>query len=133
MKTWDDELQENIESGHSAGDNPDAQAYRAVFKALEKEPPFTLPPAFAHRVMRRIEAQEQKRSLWRELRALAAGILLMVVALGVTVYLTGFRPELGVLKGAKPYLSFIAFGIVFIALLHWIDRRFISRQGQNAA
>lgn len=133
MNTHDDEqLQQNIESGHDMDDSADAHAYRAVFQALEKKPEFTLPAGFASKVMQKIEAREQKRSIWRELRALAAGIVLMVLALGVTIYLTGFKPELGVLNAARPYLNFIIFGIAFISLLNWIDRRFINRPHSSA-
>ena len=48
MKSYEEELQNKIESGASGEDNGlDARAYREVFRALEKEPGYNLPSTFA--------------------------------------------------------------------------------------
>jgi len=128
MKNWEEALQQNIESGQSVDNGPDAQAYRVVFDALKKEPEYALPPAFARRVMQKIEISQKQRFSMREIRAVAAAVFLMIVTLAVTIYMTGVKPALGVLNGVLPYWGFIVFAISFIGLLHWLDRRFIVRK-----
>jgi sterol desaturase/sphingolipid hydroxylase (fatty acid hydroxylase superfamily) len=128
MKNWEEALQQNIESGQSGDNGPDAQAYRAVFEALQKEPEYTLPPAFARQIMQKIEIRQKQRLSIREVRAVALAMFLMVAALGFTIYMTGVKPALGVLNGVKPYWGFIVFALSFIGLLHWLDRRFIIRK-----
>src|SRR5689334_5997988 len=126
MKNWEEELQQNIESGQSTDNGPDAQAYRTVFDALQKEPQYALPAGFARRVMQKIEIREKRRLSFRERRAVALAVFLMVIALAVTIYMTGVKPALGVLNGVSPHWAFIVFAISFIGFLHWLDRRFIA-------
>jgi len=128
MKNWEEELQQNIESGQPGDNGPDAQAYRAVFDALQKEPEYALPPAFARRVMQRIEVRQKQRFTLLEVRAIAAAAFLMVAVLAVSIYMTGVKSALGVLTEVKPYWGFIVFAVSFIALLHWLDRRFVTRR-----
>jgi uncharacterized membrane protein YidH (DUF202 family) len=76
-------------------------------------------------VLEKIEAKKEQ-SATRELVWLAVGIFLMVVSLGVTFYITGFKPEVAFLSAFRPYVGLLAFGVGFIALLNWVDRRFIT-------
>lgn len=129
MKTnWEEEMQQNVESGQPVDNGPDEQAYRAVFNALQKEPGYILPPAFARRVMQKIEVRQKQRLTFREVRAVVVAVFLMVTVLALTIYLTGIEPALGVLAKVKPYWGFIGFALSFIGLLHWLDRRFITRR-----
>jgi len=128
MKNWEEELQQNIESGQSEDNGPDAQAYRAVFDALRKEPEYTLPPAFARKVMQKIEIRQKQRFSFWEVRLVALVAFLMITALIVTLYLTGTKPSWSVLNGVRPYWGFIVFAVSFVGLLHWLDRKFIIRK-----
>jgi len=128
MKNWEEELQQNIESGKPVDISPDAQAYRTVFEALQKEAGYTLPPGFARRVLQKIEIREKQRLSLREIRAVILAVFLMIIVLAITIYMTGVKPALGVLIDVSPYWGFIAFAIGFVGLLHWLDRKFIIRQ-----
>jgi sterol desaturase/sphingolipid hydroxylase (fatty acid hydroxylase superfamily) len=128
MTNWEDELQQNIESGQPVDNGPDAQAYRAVFEAIQKEPEYVLPPGFARRVMQNIEIREKRWLSVREVRAVALAVFLMIAALAVTIYMTGVKPALGILNQVQPYWGFILFAISFVALLNWLDRKFIIRR-----
>ena len=126
MKNWEEELQQNIESGQPVDNGPDAQSYRAVFDALKKQPEYTLPSGFARRVLQKIEIREKQRLSVREVRAVVLAGVFMILSLAVTIYMTGLKPALGVLNGVQPYWGFIVFALSFIGLLHWLDRRFIT-------
>lgn len=121
----DDELQGKFESGKNVGgDNPDAQAYHKVFRALGKEP-FQLHPDFAIRVLNRFESarsSESKDMVW-----LAVGIFLCIGAYVVAVVLTDFEISLPGFDFLKSYAGLFVFGAVFVMALQWLDRKFIRR------
>jgi hypothetical protein len=126
----EEELQGRLEAGeHIAG--KDALAYRRVFDVLEREPDFRLPVNFADTVMDQIEA---KRESHKEYFLIGGGILFFVVAAvivsfksGLTFSLEAFRFQtgLGAFRFVKDYLGLLFFGIAFIGILQWMDRRFI--------
>ncbi len=58
---------------------------------------------------------------------LYAGLIAFVVAAGITIFLTGFKINLGVLKFISSYPGLIVFGALFILALQWIDRRFVKK------
>jgi hypothetical protein len=127
MNRDEEKLQEKIEANNGFDDgNPDTQAYRKVFRALEKPPHYALSDAFADKILHRVEAKE-KRSLQVAYAWLVAGILLLIGACAAAVVLTGFTFEAGFLRSMAGYRGLLAFGLAFVLLLHWVDRRLIHR------
>ncbi|MBN8576044.1 MAG: hypothetical protein J0L66_03840 [Cytophagales bacterium] len=121
----DEELQKQVESGkHSQQE--DSEAYRHVFKALKKEPAFYVSLPFADRVLARIARREEQR----DLRWLALGIFLSVIALVVTLALTKTW-TIGVFSFISGYPGLIVFGIAFIVLLQWVDRKLIRKRSDE--
>lgn len=122
MKLTDEELQNRIEKGHAA-DNLDASAYQRVFDALKKEPAFVLPSSFSDNVIKRIEIakpEASKDNFW-----LGLGIFGFVLSAVITVVLTGFKFNAGAFKFLSGYPGLFVFGISFILLLQYFDRKFI--------
>lgn len=122
MKLADEELQNQIEKG-LAIDGEDASAYKKIFSALKKEPSFVLPASFSDAIVKRIEMEKPQTStdnLW-----LGLGISGFVIAAIITIILTGFNPGAGAFKFLSGYAGLFAFGIVFILLLNFFDKKFI--------
>lgn len=119
----EEELQHKIESGEPLG-NSDAEAYRQVFNALKTEPELKISASFADRIVNIVEVRQKKRHV-PEMFWLAAGIVLLLIAFGVAVAMTNFKPSMGFLSAMSSYTGLFIFGIVFIGLLNWIDKRFI--------
>lgn len=120
----DEELQERIEQGDHSN-SKDAKAYRLVFAALRREPDFRLRTNFADRVARRalhVEAQSSHEIIW-----LLLGLFSFVVALGIATYLTGFKPSLGAFEFVSSYPGLFVFGVLFVGLLQWVDKRIIRK------
>jgi hypothetical protein len=126
--SYDEELQKKIEAHpEAAGDDPDAQAYREVFRALNRTRGTSFSPGFADNVMAHIEASRRRTAL-RDLLWLGLGIFLIVIAFVVAIVFTGFRLELGFLKSISAYGGVFAFGAAFILLLHWLDKQLVTRK-----
>jgi uncharacterized sodium:solute symporter family permease YidK len=122
MKLTDEELQSQIEKGHAI-DGEDASVYKRIFSALKKEPSFVLPARFSDDIVKRIEMAKPQSStdnLWFGL-----GIFGFVLAAIITIVLTGFNPGAGAFKFLSGYAGLFAFGIVFILLLNFFDKKFI--------
>lgn len=120
----DEELQEQIERGDHS-DSKDAKAYRLVFAALRREPAFRLRTTFADRVARRafqVEARSSHEIVW-----LLLGLFSFVVALGLAMYLTGFKPSFGAFEFVSSYPGLFLFGALFVGLLQWVDKRIIRK------
>ena len=132
----DDELQNRLEGGeHIAG--KDALAYRKVFDALGREPDFRLPVNFADAVMGRITSRKESR---REYFLIGGGVLFFVIAAAVVFFDTGFtlgaetfrlQADLSAFRFVKDYLGLFFFGIVLIAFLQWVDKRFVRQAGKR--
>jgi hypothetical protein len=121
------EKEEKLQRQTELGDAPlsaDAEAYRFVFKALEEEPETELSSAFADNVMKIVEARKSKSSFY-EMFWLLGGIVLLLISFVVAVVMTNFKFSMGFLSGMSSYAGLLIFGIVFIGLLNWIDKRFI--------
>jgi hypothetical protein len=120
----DEELQNQIEStGNASG--KDALIYKEIFNALKREPDFKLPPSFADRVIARIEAARESKA---EMVWLVVGVLSFVVTGIIAVALTNYKLDFGVMKFISGYPGLVAFGVVFILGLHWLDKKFIRKQ-----
>ncbi len=119
----DEELQRWIEQTGD-GSGQDAQIYKEVFKALRHEPDFKLPPSFADRVVSRIEAARESKT---EIVWIFVGVLSFVITGMIAVALTNYKLDFGVLKFISGFPGLIAFGVAFIAGLHWFDKRFVRK------
>ena len=127
MNINDEELQKNFESGTgSNADDLDVKAYREVFARLSKKPQVNLSADFADVVVRRIEAR-QKRNASRDFFWLGFGVSLLVIALIVAAFMSGFKPTLGFLKGISAYAGVFAFGLAFILFLNRLDKKIVLK------
>ena len=124
MSLSDEELQSNIEKGNRVDDTVDSRAYQKVFDALKKEP-YQLPSHFADGVIKRMEAQDDlsKDYLWFGL-----GLFVFIAAAVVAALLANFKLNLGALKFFGGYPGLFLFGSIFIALVHYIDKQFLSKK-----
>ncbi|MFZ6011038.1 MAG: hypothetical protein ACOYXT_11895 [Bacteroidota bacterium] len=128
MNAFEEELQKNIEAGKPASaDDLDIKAYQQVFKALQKEPTVRLSKGFEDRVLAAI-AEKEKKSTSRDMLWLWLGVFSLVVTMIIAVAFTSFKPDLGFLKGVSSYKGLVVFGIFFIALLNWIDKRLVKNK-----
>jgi undecaprenyl pyrophosphate phosphatase UppP len=90
---------------------------------LKKNPAFHVSLSFADRVLARIEKKEEQR----DFRWLAVGILLLVIALIVVLALTKSFTT-GIFSFISGYPGLIIFGIAFVLLLQWVDRKLIRKE-----
>ncbi len=123
MKRSEEELQNQIEKG-LVNESDDAHAYQRVFDALKKEPDFHVSLPFADRILAVIEKKEEQRDYWW----MAAGIFLTVIALIVSIFLTTAHWTAGIFTFLSGYRGLVVFGITFILLLHWVDKKVIRKQ-----
>jgi hypothetical protein len=123
MKRAEEKLQHQIEKG-LVNESEDARAYQRVFDALKKEPDFHVSLPFADRIVALIEKREEKRDYWW----MAAGIFLTVIALIVSLALTSAHWSAGVFTFLSGYPGLVVFGIAFIILLQWVDKKVIKKQ-----
>ena len=122
MSLSDEDLQSNIEKGNRVDDTLDSRAYQKVFDALKKEP-YQLPFHFADGVIKRMEAQGDlsKDYFWFGL-----GLFVFIAGAVVAAVLANFRLNFGALKFISEYTGLTLFGLAFIALIHYIDKKFLS-------
>jgi hypothetical protein len=126
MNSHEEELQKNIEAGQPLpAEDPDVKSYRAVFKALGAQHDFEVSPGFSDRVLRRL-AEKRKKDASRDILWLSIGIFLLLVSFMVALMLTGFKLQLGFLRNMAPYGGLFVFGVFFILLLQWLDRRLLK-------
>lgn len=125
MSLHEEELQKKIESGENPqGDELDVKAYREVFHALNHDRGFELPANFTDRVVAKVMGKRKKDSS-RDMWWFGIGIFLIVIAFVVAVVFTGFKMDLGFLRGIADYKGLVIFGIAFIAFLNWLDKKLI--------
>lgn len=124
MKHSEEELQNQIEQGLVTESGDDIRAYQRVFDALKKEPDYHVSLPFADRIIAIINKREEKRDYWW----IAIGIFLTVIAMIVSLALTSAHWSTGVFKFLSGYPGLVAFGIVFILLLQWVDRKIIKKR-----
>ncbi len=132
MSAKDEELQKAAEQGRAFdADNMDEKAYREVFRILKKDPEYELSAHFAERVVASIATKQTSRS-YRDYIWFGAGIMVLLAAfVGTMMYtgldfnLRGIGVDLGFLSGMSDYKGLAIFGVVFIALLNWLDKRLV--------
>ncbi|MEJ0054494.1 MAG: hypothetical protein WDN75_01905 [Bacteroidota bacterium] len=122
MSIIDENLQNEIERGDASINGIEAKAYRRVFDALKKEPDFSLPANFADHVIVRMEARKESS---RDFLWMGAGVVGFVIAAIISVLLTNFKFDFGVFKFMAGYPGLVAFGVVFILGLQWLDKKLI--------
>lgn len=132
MNPYEDELQENVEKGQTPnGDSLDSKAYQAVFRALKKDPDFQLPSTFAETVAARVLARQNEK-VSKDYLWFAAGILFLILSFAGTLVYTGFRLDLkldfGFLAVMSDYKGLAVFGIAFIFLLNWLDKKLVKEK-----
>ncbi len=120
----EEELQNQIERGFVNNHSEDVLAYQRVFDSLKKDPDFHVSLQFADRVLVLIEKKEERQDYWW----MAAGIFLSVVALIVVLALTKVNWTTGAFTFISNYAGLVAFGIAFILLLQWVDKKIVKRR-----
>ena len=127
MKKEDDDLQNQFDQGDYSTDGIDGQAYQKVFDALKQEPEYTLPVYFADRLLSRIESKEKVKETSRDNVWLGLGLFSMIIALIVSFALTDFQISAGAFQFFGSHAGLIAFGVAFILLLNWVDKKIIRK------
>jgi len=127
MKHEDENLQKQFEKGDFSAEGVDAQAYRKIFDALKNEPEYTLPIYFADRLVTLIESKERTKEVSRDNFWLGLGLFSFVIALIVALVLTDFKFSFGAFQFFAGYRGLIFFGIAFVLLLNWIDKKIIRK------
>lgn len=123
MSTYEEELQKNVEEGKKPlGDELDIKAYESVFSALKSEPEFFLPSTFADQVINTV-VRDQRKNTFREYFWFGVGVFLLLMAFVTSIVLTDFKISAGIFSGLSSYRGLLIFGIFFIGLLHWVDKR----------
>lgn len=97
-----------------------------IESALKEAPDFQLPSVFADKMVNLIVVKQQTSRQW-EIFWIAFTGFLFVVAVGVSVYLTGFKPSFSAFPFLNNYAGLIVFGVLFIGLLNWVERKFLRR------
>jgi hypothetical protein len=104
----------------------DAAAYRRVFDSLNQEPDFALSSKFEERILQAIQANEKvaerTASYW-----IVAGVVVLIMASIIGAVLVGFKPSFGAFGFLSRYVGLFVFGVAFISLLQWLDRKIVHR------
>ena len=127
MNNEDKDLQNQFDRGDFSNEGIDAQAYQKVFDALKQEPEYTLPVYFADRLITLIESKEKAKEISHDNFWLGLGLFSFVVALIVALVLIDFKLSFGAFQFFAGYRGLIFFGIAFIALLNWVDKKIIRK------
>lgn len=99
---------------------------KKIDRALREAPDFELPVSFADTIMNRIEAKREAKRQWEIFWVTLAGVLLITAA-GISIFLTGFKPSFQAFPFLNNYAGLIIFGIAFIGLLSWLEKRFLKK------
>jgi hypothetical protein len=128
MNRHEEDLQGKVERNEPVNTNDlDANSYRIVFRALKKEPEMTLSSPFEERIIR-LMIEKRLREERRDRFWFGFGIALILIAFIVAIVLTGFAFDFGFLKDMADYKGLAVFAVIFIALLNWVDKKFITRE-----
>jgi uncharacterized protein with beta-barrel porin domain len=125
MSPYEEELQKRIEQGQEdRNTGVDARAYQEIFRALKKDPGYSLPGNFAERTAGKVLQEKSAASsdaLW-----FGIGIFLLTVSLLVALFFSGFSLNFGFLEGMTDYKGLLVFGILFVAFLNWLDKKLLK-------
>jgi hypothetical protein len=127
MNDFEEELQKSVEANQDLiSGNPDAAAYREVFRILSKEPKSALGNSFADKLVKKIAAQK-KREARRDLIWLSFGVVFLLAGLIVTALFAGLTLELGFLKEMSGYAGVFIFGAAMIVAFNWFEKRILPK------
>jgi hypothetical protein len=98
-----------------------------VFSALKKKPETKLSGDFSDRIVFSVQ-EKQKRDASRDMFWLGGGIFFLVIAFIVAIIMTSFKLEFGFLKDISGYAGIFVFGVAFIAMLGWLDKRLVFQR-----
>jgi len=115
-KIQNNELKELDES------DPQVIAYVNLFRVLSQTEEYSSPEHLADSVIEALKKKQKKSVLKRDFFWFGTGILLLLAAGIYTVVYSEFKINLGFLN-AFVYKGVLVFGICFIVVLHYIDRR----------
>ncbi len=128
MKTSEEIIQKQTEEGNAPA-NIDGEAYKLVFEALCKEPAFKLPSDFAKKVS--LMASEKKSFNWDKFFFICGGIG-FVAALIYAFASIQASFSVGVFQFFSSYSGLALFGVVFVLLLNWVDKKIINKPSHKA-
>jgi hypothetical protein len=127
MNQHEEELQKAIEKGiHAASDDINAKAYQHVFDTLKKEPQYQVPANFAEHVALKIQ-KKNSPGFTNDMFWFGVGIFLTIVTGAIAIAYTGFKPDLGFLKGLADFKGLLVFGAAFIIFLNWLDKKLLRK------
>jgi len=127
MSNKDEDLHTQFERGDFSDEGVDTHLYQKIFEGLKHEPEYTLPLYFADRLVTLIESREKAKEIARDNLWLGIGLFSFVIALVVALVLTGFKVSVGAFRFFEGYLGLIIFGICFVLLLHWVDKKILRK------
>jgi len=127
MNNRDEELNKEFDRGDFSNEGIDARVYQRIIDGLTREPEYTLPIYFADRLVTLIEAKEKAKEVSRDNLWLGLGLFSFVIALIVALVFTSFNASVGAFRFLKGYQGLIFFGIAFVLLLHWVDRKILRK------
>ena len=99
---------------------------RHIQSALKKDVNFHLPENFSEKLIHRIIEKAKRERRW-EIAGIISAALLLAIAFIVTLYFTNFKFSMGALTFLSEHFGLISFGVLFIALLHLIDKKIIRK------
>lgn len=113
--------------------NEDDKFDQLLSKALEKEPAYELPRGFADRIVAMTESRSVKKETSRDKWWLIAGIAGMigtVVFVLTQVKMPFVKPTVGVFTFFQGYSGLVIFGILFVIVLHLVDKLVLSKKAR---
>lgn len=126
MNQYEEQLQNDLERGEMPqGDELDVRSYRQVFQALKKDPGHALSEHFAERVVAALITRQQSKDS-RAYFWFAIGIMLLIIACLGTIIFIGYRFDLGFLRAMSDYKGLAVFGVVFVLIINWLDKRLVK-------
>lgn len=120
----DELLQKQIEEGN-VPEGLEGESYKIVFNALKKNPDFKLPSNFAHRVAAMAPASA-KAFNWDKF-FLISGCISFLIAVIYAISSIHATFSVGVFSFISGYPGLIVFAVIFVILLNWIDKKWISK------
>jgi hypothetical protein len=125
MKETSDELIQRAVEESQPAQGPDADSYRLVFTALKKNPELSLPAGFAERVAGL--APSRIRAFNWDKFFLVSGCASFLCALAYAVVSISPSFSTGVFSFVSGYPGLVAFAVMFVLILNWIDKKWIAK------
>ena len=127
MKPGNEDFSNEFDPKDFSAEGLDAQTFQKMVDALKREPTYTLPVYFADRLVTLIESKEKTKEASRDNLWLGLGLFSMVIALTVAFLLTDFKATVGVFRFLAGSRALVFFGVSFILILHWLDKKILRK------